>query len=170
MKNDFETALAFTLKFEGGFVNNRHDPGGATNRGITLKELEAFRGRACTVRDIMLLSLAEAMTIYRQEYWDKIRGDYLSPGEAVIKFDIAVNMGVGRSMQFGVGLGHLTPIGRIKAFDAKRVIFWRHLKIFNVFGRGWLAREKACYSLAMKLETAIKRENSAKAPLQLHAA
>ena len=36
MEEDFSTCLAFTLREEGGFVDNPEDPGGATNMGITL--------------------------------------------------------------------------------------------------------------------------------------
>ena len=35
MENLFETALLFVLKWEGGYVNNKYDKGGATNYGIT---------------------------------------------------------------------------------------------------------------------------------------
>jgi lysozyme family protein len=33
---DFDVALFITLRFEGGYVNNPSDPGGETNKGITM--------------------------------------------------------------------------------------------------------------------------------------
>lgn len=39
----FEPALAFVLRWEGGFVDNPADPGGRTNKGITQKVYDAWR-------------------------------------------------------------------------------------------------------------------------------
>jgi len=36
MADAFDTCLAFTLRAEGGYVDDPADPGGATNMGITL--------------------------------------------------------------------------------------------------------------------------------------
>jgi hypothetical protein len=36
MEDRFESCLAFTLRQEGGYVDDPADPGGATNMGITL--------------------------------------------------------------------------------------------------------------------------------------
>ena len=36
MEDRVGSCLAFTLHQEGGYVDNRADPGGATNMGITL--------------------------------------------------------------------------------------------------------------------------------------
>ena len=39
MQKNFDTALKLTLKYEGGFVNDPYDPGGATNYGVTIATL-----------------------------------------------------------------------------------------------------------------------------------
>jgi lysozyme family protein len=36
MADGFDACLAFTLREEGGYVDDPADPGGATNMGITL--------------------------------------------------------------------------------------------------------------------------------------
>jgi lysozyme family protein len=41
--NSFEPSLAHVLKHEGGYVNHRADPGGATNLGTPPRR---WRGRA----------------------------------------------------------------------------------------------------------------------------
>ncbi len=45
--------------------------------------------------DIAALSLDQARAIYRVRYWNKIAGDSLAPGLALLVFDAAVNQGVG---------------------------------------------------------------------------
>jgi lysozyme family protein len=42
MTDRFDICLAFTLKTEGGYVDNPADPGGATNMGITLATLRQW--------------------------------------------------------------------------------------------------------------------------------
>ena len=53
---NFPACLAFTLKFEGGFVNDPRDPGGPTNMGITIATLSHELGRAATIKDVRTLS------------------------------------------------------------------------------------------------------------------
>ena len=36
---NFAACLAFTLKYEGGYVDHPSDPGGATNHGVTIATL-----------------------------------------------------------------------------------------------------------------------------------
>ena len=42
--SDFFKAISITLQHEGGFNDDPADPGGATNHGITQKDLDATRG------------------------------------------------------------------------------------------------------------------------------
>lgn len=151
MRINWVTSLGFTLKSEGGFVDNRKDPGGATNRGITIGHLSIFLGRQATVDEVFHLSLSVTDKIYKNDYWDQIRGDYLPSGVDLMGFDIAVNMGVGRARQFLSDLSHLTPLQQIFELDKRRCGFYRHLRIFNVFGKGWLSREAKCFALAKQM-------------------
>ncbi len=51
----FAACLAFVLEQEGGFSNDQRDPGGATNLGITIGELRAWRNAAVSVADVQAL-------------------------------------------------------------------------------------------------------------------
>jgi lysozyme family protein len=42
---NFLRILALILRVEGGYVDNPHDPGGATKYGITLGTLSSCRGK-----------------------------------------------------------------------------------------------------------------------------
>jgi lysozyme family protein len=156
MADNFETALKFTLQWEGGFANDPRDPGGATNMGITIATLSHELGRPATIGEVIDLSRtaagrARVADIYRKKYWNTIGGNRLPPGIDLLAFDIAVNSGPGRALQWLDATHNLTPVERLHALDKKRRGFWRHLKIFARFGSGWFRREDACLALALKL-------------------
>ena len=78
--SDFNCAVDFVLENEGGFSANPHDPGGATNYGISLRFLSkmsvkwldvyGLKGKVNeeTVRN---LTKEQAILIYRIEFWNK---------------------------------------------------------------------------------------------------
>lgn len=68
------------LKWEGGFVNDPLDAGGATNKGVTIATW-----RACgydkdgdgdiDVDDMRLLTVADATMVLKRYYWDRWQAD-----------------------------------------------------------------------------------------------
>lgn len=84
---------------EGGFVNHPDDPGGATNKGITLNTFRKYyNDESLGIENLKDLTTEEANEIYKEFYWDKIRGDdFDSQKLAEIVFDFAVNSGVSRA-------------------------------------------------------------------------
>ena len=157
MKDNFERCLAITLAHEGGWADDPHDRGGATMKGITIGTYAQFKGRKVTKDELRNISDADLRTIYRRNYWDKVRGDDLPTGLDLVAFDGAVNSGPSRGarwLQHGVGAlpdGKIGPetvraatvtnaaqaIGR--ACDA-RLSFLRSLKTWATFGKGWSSR------------------------------
>jgi len=86
---DFNTAIIKTLVHEGGdtFTNDTTDRGGATKYGISEKAYPDL--------DIRNLTEDQAKAIYKQDYWDRVRGDDIqSQMIAETIFDVCVNMGV----------------------------------------------------------------------------
>jgi len=86
------------LQFEGGFVDDPSDPGGATNRGITLATFQRYAqpllGEQPTLDALRALTPEQAGVIYRTAYWDKLDGDQIaSQLLAEILFDFYVNAG-----------------------------------------------------------------------------
>lgn len=136
----FESALAVTLKFEGGYANHPADPGGATMKGITQRVYDAWLLKkglpACDVRDIPDKDVAD---IYRAEYWQRAKCDVLPDPLATFHFDAAVNHGPARANIF---LGQSG--GDPKKYLDIREKFFRDLVIKRsamvVFLRGWLKR------------------------------
>jgi len=86
------------LQFEGGFVNDPADPGGATNKGITLVTFQRYAaavlGVAPTLENLRGLSDAQAFGIYKVGYWDPLHADdIVDQLLAEIFFDFHVNAG-----------------------------------------------------------------------------
>lgn len=178
---NFDTALAFVLRAEGGYVDHPADPGGATNMGITLKTLAAFRAQPVTKDDVRVLGRAEAGQIYRARYWNAVRGDELPAGLDLAMFDLAVNSGPGRAVRLLqralrraedgrlgprllAALAEVSPQTLIRALCAARRDFLRALPTFGTFGRGWLARVAQVERKALSL--ASLPQPSAAAPAQ----
>lgn len=153
----FESCVNIVLQKEGGFVNHSADPGGATNYGITIKILSEYRKTKVSVEDVQRLSIGEAKQIYFKNYWKPIQGDQLPIGVNLSVFDFAVNAGVSRAaktLQKIVnvqqdGIIGLVTLKAVQTFDvedmierlaAERVLFYKSLKTFSVFGKGWLRR------------------------------
>ena len=93
MQENFSECLDIILKHEGGFVNHPEDPGGATNLGITKRTLEEFLGKEVTIDLVKNLPKETAARIYKEKYWDSIKGDDLPSGVDLSLFDWGVNSG-----------------------------------------------------------------------------
>ena len=94
----FDAFFPTLLKNEGGFVNHPADPGGATNKGITLKTFNTYAkqylGIEPTLENLKALTDAQAGKIYKPLYWDKVHGDDIALQDlANIVFDFQVNSG-----------------------------------------------------------------------------
>ena len=76
---DPKKLIPFILRWEGGFVNDPDDLGGATNKGITICTFGEYRKRkglpSPTVQELKNLSENDWYNIFKTMYWDRWRGD-----------------------------------------------------------------------------------------------
>ena len=72
---DYRILKPFILKWEGGFVNDPNDSGGATNKGVTLSTYRRFKGEDATVADLKAITDEEWDAIFKEIYWDKFKAD-----------------------------------------------------------------------------------------------
>lgn len=168
MHANFDVAVALIFELEGGYVDNPLDPGGATNMGITLRTLTAWRGTAASKADVKALTKDEATAIYGAYYWNATHSALLPAGLDVMVFEGAVNLGPARSskmLQAVVGTdqdGSIGPITLaatktkntvmcIEALASVRIDFYRSLSTFSTFGKGWLNRVSSVRALALGL-------------------
>lgn len=161
---NFETCLAVTLKWEGGYSNHPDDPGGPTMRGIIQREYDAWRKKqGKSKRPVRQLEEAELRAIYRTEYWDAMGCDGLPAGLDLCVFDAAVNSGVGRAKTW------LAASRDIDGFCDERLEFLQRLgKLWRVFGPGWRRRVNGIRSTAHRM-TGVTGATEDQTPLELHA-
>jgi lysozyme family protein len=137
---NFSEALRRVLKHEGGYVDHPRDPGGATNRGITIGTLSDWLGRRATKAEVRNISDATVAAIYRKNYWDAVGGDSLPSGVDYAVFDYAVNSGVSRAMKHYRETRTASASGTINALCDRRMRFLRGLGTWDTFGKGWQRR------------------------------
>ena len=157
MKQNFDKALVAVLVHEGGFSNNKADPGGMTNLGCTKAVWEEHCGHDVDEKAMRALTPNDVGPLYRQKYWNKICGDDLPSGVDYVVFDAAINSGPGRAakwLQACVGVepdGGIGPktLAAVRAFDAKQLVddygkrrlsFMMDLSTWDTFGKGWTRR------------------------------
>lgn len=156
----FDDLVEYVLEHEGGYVNDPNDSGGETKYGISK--------RAYPDINIQLLTKEAAKEIYKHDYWDKVKGDYLPVPLRLMVFDTAVNMGVWRAAYILqkllnvkkdglIGLKTLAALGDYD--DARLLIDYaleRHMHYAYVadwdrYGKGWSKRllDVALISMSM---------------------
>ena len=157
MTNNFRDCLELVLKHEGGFVDHPKDPGGMTNLGVTKKVWEEWVGHPVTEKDMRELTPAIVAPMYEMRYWRTSYCEKLPRGLDLLVFSMAVNAGSGRSvklLQDAIGVlpdGVIGPNTMAKIneanvetlidkFSEARTDYYKGLKLFPVFGRGWLNR------------------------------
>jgi lysozyme family protein len=147
-------AMVALMKHEGGYSFHEKDPGGMTNLGVTQRVWEEWVGHPVDEREMRALTPAIVAPMYKQKYWDKVRGDDLPSGVDLAVFDFAVNSGPGRAakmLQKVLGVtqdGVIGPQTLLKAtnidssklvadYNAERLAFLMALPAWDTFGKGW---------------------------------
>ena len=114
MKFTFDDAFSFLLGVEGGYVNDPHDHGGATNYGVTQNTYDNYRCKlGLPEQPVKVISLEEAKAIYKSNYWDVVRGDSFYPGLSLVLFDTAVHHGPGKATRILQEVVGVAPDGVI---------------------------------------------------------
>ena len=95
---NFDVFLPIVLQFEGGYVDDPTDPGGETNKGITMETFQQcshqLLGVDPTSQNLKALTNGQAGIIYKSLYWSKTQGDSIAQQDlANIVCDFFVNSG-----------------------------------------------------------------------------
>jgi lysozyme family protein len=161
MDANWPVCLKAILEQEGGNDDDVDDPGGRTSRGITQREYNAYRHLHGLegLKDVWAASDQEVADIYHTSYWLPYCPQMPS-GVDLVYFDEAVNAGpheatlllqralnVNADGHIGIvtmaALKQANPVFIIKKFSDLRRAYYRSLRLFRKYGRGWLNRTAA---------------------------
>ena len=170
-KGNFDLCLREVLKHEGGYVHHPSDPGGRTNLGVTQATYEAWVGHPVNESIMRGLTVSHVRALYKARYWDVVHGDDLPFGIDLCVFDFAVNAGPKRAVRYlqlmtgAIGDGIIGPntlaqlqqyvrahdkAHAVNRYQDLREAYYRKLKTFATFGRGWLRRVKEVRDAALR--------------------
>jgi lysozyme family protein len=145
----FDEAFKILIGHEGELSDDPNDPGGLTKYGISQRSYPNI--------DIKALTLDEAKSIYKRDYWNALQMEHLPDGIRFDLFDMAVNSGVSqavKTLQRAVGAGEDGRLGPVTIaavrelsdaqvaarFNGARLMFMTNLMTWQHFGKGWSRR------------------------------
>jgi lysozyme family protein len=154
---NFQTSLELVLAHEGYFGNDPRDAGGMTNLGVTKRAWQAWVKRPVDEAEMRSLTPESVAPFYKEMYWDTCKCDELPIGIDYAVFDFAVNAGTHQASKLlqealsvdadgVIGQQTLTAVGNYgvveltELFSEKKELFYRSLRTFATFGKGWLNR------------------------------
>ena len=153
-------AQSFIIAVEGGFSDHARDRGGATKYGISTGFLKGKYPRESDAeikKRVSRMTVEEAADIYFYDFWQPGYCHHTtSEALSLVHFDSCVQHGHGTAaslLQQVLGLeddGIIGPKTRAAMAEApwekaqelidNRKEYYKRLKDFDVFGRGWLNR------------------------------
>lgn len=154
----WESAVNLSVKIEGGLSLDKDDKGNWTGGKKGVGELKGTKygisAAAYPNEDIANLTPERAKELYKRDYWDVNKCDYLPDWASVAVFDFSINSGVkpaAKVFQTSLGVKADGIIGNQTIGAANRIpvskvlndLFWRRilylikLKDFKIYGSGW---------------------------------
>jgi lysozyme family protein len=144
----FERAFEHVIGLEGGETNDPEDGGGHTRFGISK--------RAHPEVNINTLTLDQAKSIYRFDYWEPLHCDEMPWPLSMMVFDCGVNQGLNtaaKTLQRALNVEQDGVIGKVTLAKAKtagtetcalflayRAIRYNDTKNAGIYLKGWLKR------------------------------
>jgi lysozyme family protein len=166
MKDNFDRCLAFVLKEEGGYTDDTRDPGGITNLGVTRATWQQWVGHVVSPQEMKDLTPSLVTPLYRERYWNPVKGDIMPSGLDLCLFDSGVNQGPGTAVKVLQTILGVTADGAfgaktaaalegkplselVQKFCQERTARYHNTKNFDLYGKGWLKRVERCQSEAL---------------------
>jgi lysozyme family protein len=165
-RGKFNEALNIVLDAEGGYSNVKGDPGGQTNRGVTHRTYNRYRSKKnLPTTNVKNISDKEVNEIYRNEYWNLIKGNALPKNIATSLLSLALTDGPQDSIAFVQNILITDPYFRKVLAKANLL---KDLKIDKLMGKNtmtaiwYLAKRIGEQKLTIKIQEAQKAHYQSK--------
>ena len=165
-RGKFDESLDIVLDAEGGYSNVKGDPGGQTNKGVTHRTYDRYRAKKnLPTTNVKNISDNEVNEIYRNEYWNLIKGNALPKNIATSLLSLALTDGPQDSIAFVQNLIITDPYFRKVLAKANLL---KDLKIDKLMGKNtmtaiwYLAKKIGEQKLTMKIQEAQKAHYQSK--------
>jgi uncharacterized protein YgiM (DUF1202 family) len=138
-RTDWQKAIEFVLRWEGGFSADKNDPGNYTGGKVGVGEFKGTKfgisaGSYPTV-DIVNLTKEQAVQIYERDYWQRSGADKLPWPLNLVVFDSAVNAGVGKAQRW-----LQQSESSAYRYLALRLEFYTKIDGWRLYGAAWSRR------------------------------
>jgi lysozyme family protein len=173
LRDYFPTALSFIWRPDNDgqpFHDTPHDPGGATNWGVTYSTWTGWQQLhklPVSMDAFKALGKDDFQPLYRAQFWNSIRCSSLG-AIGIMMFDCAVNCGPGHAagfLQTVLGVTVDREVGPItiaayanidaaklaRALCAQREDYYQHCPNAQYFCKGWDRRAEACRDYVLSL-------------------
>lgn len=164
----FETVVGV----EGGFQNDERDRGNWTSGKVGCGQCKGTKYGICAMSypylDICNLTLDEAKDIYRKDYWERCKCDFIPDALSLAVFDFAVNSGIKtavKQLQLALGVTADSVFGNqtlcacnrlptrevLDRYVENRLVYLHGLKSWKFYGNGWGTRVKHVKEICERL-------------------
>jgi lysozyme family protein len=168
MEENFNKILKFTLKHEGGFVDDPNDPGGMTNLGISFRFLKGVNPSLGDINDdgvvdehdIEEMTVDQASKIYKVAFWDACKCDKLPFPLDCLVFDTGVNMGTGtaiKMLQRSLNSQYNSGLKEDGGFGPKTMAALADITDNRKFGKAYLQSRRDYYNSLAENRPKFKR-------------
>lgn len=171
--SNFLACFNETESFEGAYADAAHDPGGATMAGVTQAAYTSWLAKHGRPNALVKgISLADREAIYREDYWNAVRGDDLYAGLDLVMVDTGWGSGPAEAiklLQRALGITadgefgaktlaalepHENSTDLINKLCVERMAFFRGLSTWQYFGKGWTTRLDGIQAKALAMNKA----------------
>ena len=178
MKKNWEPFFKMLIKHEGNFTDDQRDKGnsqgdgygneGSTMLGVTSWNWAKYTGKPAPKNVMRELTVDDVKPLYKKNYWDSIKADDLPSGVDLSCSDLCVNAGprqAAKILQRAVSakadgsIGPKTvasvydhdPIDVLHKYYDGREAFYRKLKDYKIYGKGWSRRNTETLEKALEI-------------------